>query len=246
MRKIKEKDIPVSHIQIGNEITNGILFPHGKIDWNGDKDASFAKVSSILNAGIKGVKEYYPEAKIIVHLERSFDQETYREYVNQLRKHHVAFDIIGSSYYPFWHRGFNEYFSNMDMLINELGVKAMNCELGYPWTLEDYRKDLDGDKHLVINDDNTEELKKYLPYEISSKGQKEFLRDFIKLSKEHHLEGVFYWEPLWVPGEGVCWASKDAIKYQHEKDKDTRNEWANQTLFDYSANALPALDEYKL
>ena len=88
--------------------------------------------------------------------------------------------------------------------------------------------------------------KQILPYEISPTGQAQFIKKFLELGKKHNLLGAFYWEPLWIPGDGICWASEEGQIYQNLFVKDTRNEWSNQCLFDYQGNALPALDEYKI
>jgi arabinogalactan endo-1,4-beta-galactosidase len=52
--------------------------------------------------------------------------------------------------------------------------------------------------------------------------------------------GFFYWEPAWIPVKGSGWATPASVEYMHEKGP-YGNEWANQALFDYDGNALPAL-----
>ena len=68
----------------------------------------------------------------------------------------------------------------------------------------------------------------------------------MELAKINKLDGVFYWEPMWIPGKNICWASVSGEEYINEAGKATRNEWANQCLFDYDGNKLPAFDEFKL
>lgn len=245
--KIKELNTDVDMIQVGNEITNGMLWPFGHLDEGEARQASFDRFAAFLKSGIEACHEVYPKAKIVLHLERSYDQEAYREIISNLLHRGVEIDIVGSSYYPFWHHGFDEYFANMDMVQKEFGLPVMNAELGFPFTLLDYKKDENGKaKHLVINADNIEDFLKMMPYYPDVEGQKKFVKEFIRLAKEHHLVAVNYWEPTWIPGEGICWASDEGQEYQHSDAKETRNEWANQCLFDYEGNALPALDEYKL
>ena len=53
--------------------------------------------------------------------------------------------------------------------------------------------------------------------------------------------GFFYWEPGWVPVPGCGWATEAALEYTGEKGPGG-NEWANQALFDYEGNTLPALE----
>ena len=243
--KIKEVTKDVTHIQIGNETTHGMLFPYALLRGDEERKESFKRLSNALKAGIKGAKEVFPNAKIIIHLEQSYDQELFLEYFQELIDNHVEFDIIGTTYYPFWHHSFEEYFANMDLMRNHFHKEVMNMETAFPFTLKDYQDDGDGINHLVINENNASELKKFVPYEISQKGQKEYVREFLKNAKKHQLDGVFYWEPLWIPGEGICWASLEGQKYQNDIKNSTRNEWANQCLFDYQGEMLPAFKEFK-
>lgn len=245
--KLKEAGVPVDYIQCGNETTLGMLYPIGALKLGKERKESFKTLSNFYKAGLKAMKEIYPEASTIIHLEKSYDIEVYDEYLRELEENHVEFDVLGSSYYPFWHHNYDEYFACQDMVRNKYHKRVMNVELGYSWTTEDYNlNNGDAPKHLVINNDNIHEFLPYMPYPATKEGQALFIKNFIILAKEHQLEGAFYWEPMWVPGEGICWASKEAQIYQQDTRKDTRNEWANQCLFDYEANALPAVDEYKL
>ena len=245
--KIKANGIDVKLVQIGNEITHGLLWPYGQLMWGEERNTSFDRYAELLKAGIKAAKEVYPEIKTVLHLEESFNQTLYRDILSNLIARGAKFDILGTSYYPFWHHGFDEYFANIDMVQREFGMQVMNVELGFPFTTIDYRVDENGKpKHLVVNADNIEDYLKLMPFNPSVEGQEKFIETFLKLAKEHHLYGACYWEPLWVPGDGICWGSRAGQAYQHDTSKDTRNEWANQCLFDYNANALPALKKYKI
>jgi arabinogalactan endo-1,4-beta-galactosidase len=66
------------------------------------------------------------------------------------------------------------------------------------------------------------------------------------MAKANDINGIFYWEPLWLPGEGICWASPAGQVYIHEEGKSTSNEWANQCLFDYAGQQLPAFDRFTI
>ena len=246
--RIKKEGIDVEMVQVGNEITHGMLWPLGKLMGGEEKSPSFDRFAGFLKAGIKATKEVYPNAKIVIHFEESFNQVLYRELLSNLIKRGVHIDVVGMSYYPFWHHGFDEFFANVDMIHNEFNLEVMNVELGFPFTTLDYRIDQEtGErKHLVINADNIQDYLKLMPFYPDKEGQAKFVETYLDLAKKHNLLGVCYWEPLWVPGEGICWASKEGQEYQHDTSKDTRNEWANQCLFDYEANALPAIDKFKL
>lgn len=241
--KIKEAGLDVEFVQIGNEITNGMIWPYGKLDDSVSPRGNYENLCKLLSAGIKGAKEAIPNIKIIIHLERSYDQFIYHEYFSMLDKYGVHYDIIGMSYYPYWHHSFDELFANIKMCQKTFNKQVMIMETGFGFTLEDYI--FSENNQLVVNPNN-DELLSHLPEPISKEGQANFVRRVLKLAKENDVIGVFYWEPLWLPGEGICWASKEGQHYIHEENKSTRNEWANQCLFDYQGNALPALKEFNV
>lgn len=242
----KENDIEVDYIQVGNEITNGMIWPYGKLDESISPRGNYENLSKILIAGITASKKIYENIKIIIHLERSYDQNIYKEYFDNIIKNGVEFDIIGMSYYPYWHGNFEEFFGNVNMCQKRYNKDIMVMELGYGFTLEDYILNNNGETHLVINEDNSKEMLAKLPSPISKDGQAYFVKEFLRLAKENGILGVVYWEPLWIPGDNICWASLEGQEYINEVGKSFRNEWANQCLFDYEGNANPALDYFKI
>ena len=167
-----------------------------------------------------------------------------REFFTEIEKAAIDYDIIGASYYPYWHGTPEELFANLDAC-RRFGKDIMVMELGYGFTAEPYL--LDGEaRRLVIDSERA-----YIPgftekYHMTPDGQASFVRDFLGKAKQKKIDGIFYWEPLWLPGEGICWASEAGQKYIHEEGKSTSNEWANQCLFDYEGRKLPAFDEFKI
>lgn len=247
LTKVKNEGIDVEYVQIGNEITNGMVWPYGKLDESTNPRGNYESLAKLLKQGIKASKEVYPNIQTIIHLERSYDQVIYNEYFSSIISLGVDFDVIGMSYYPYWHGNFEQFFDNVENCKKNFHKPVMVMELGYGFTLEDYLLNNNGAAQLVINQDMINEMLAKLPYPISIEGQKMFVRSFLKLAKEHELLGVVYWEPLWVPhGEDICWASKYGQEYIGETGKSTRNEWSNQCLFDYEGKALPSFKEFKL
>jgi arabinogalactan endo-1,4-beta-galactosidase len=119
----------------------------------------------------------------------------------------------------------------------------MVVELGYGFTTQAYS--LDGENQRLVIDAE----RAYVPgftehYPLTPQGQEAFVRMFLNRAQEEGIAGVFYWEPLWLPGEGICWASEAGQAYIHEEGKSTTNEWANQCLFDYHGQKLPAFDAF--
>ena len=241
---IAEHGIKLEYIQVGNEITNGMLWPLGKLVEQPDGSrTNYDSLTRLLKAGIKACREVTPETALILHLEKSYDQVIYNEFLTQMHNSGVDYDIIGYSYYPYWHGTFEQFYQNVDFC-KKFGKRQMVVELGYAFTAEDYITHDHGGAHLVVSKDNLDSLGFVQEYPISPDGQRRFTEKFLSLAEQHGIEGVFWWEPLWIPKEGICWASEIAMSYIHEEGKSARNEWANQCLFDYNGVKLPAFDAF--
>lgn len=230
-------------VQIGNEITNGMLWPVGRLELPGGGRGNYDAFCRLVGAGCRAVRETLPGARIVLHLERSNDAAVYQEFFSEMERHGIDYDIIGASYYPCWHGTPEELFANL-AACRSFGKELMVMELGYGFTTEGYRLG-DGTCRLVIDAERA-----YVPgfterYPVTPEGQAAFVRDILAQARENGISGVFYWEPLWLPGEGICWASESGQCYIGEEGKPTANEWANQCLFDYAGRKLPAFDEYR-
>lgn len=240
---IKEGVAP-EYIQVGNEITNGILWPIGRLTEGEGERGNYENLLRLLDAGCRACRDTVPEARIILHLERSNDKAIYREFFTKVANAGIDYDIIGASYYPYWHGTPEELFENLEAS-KRFGKELMVVELGYGFTTKGYVQG--GEKRRLVIDPE----RAYIPgftekYPVTPEGQESFVRDFLDKAREHGISGVYYWEPLWLPGEGICWASEAGQAYIHEEGKSTANEWANQCLFDYEGRKLPAFDAYKL
>ena len=89
----------------------------------------------------------------------------------------------------------------------------------------------------------TPKLAEEVPFAMTPEGQAEFMQKIMRIIAqvpERRGCGFCYWEPAWLPVPGSGWASEAGIAYMKEKGPGG-NEWANQGLFDYDGNALPAL-----
>jgi arabinogalactan endo-1,4-beta-galactosidase len=118
-------------VQVGNEITNGILWPDGKLPDNWDNFAD------LLKAGIAGVdagRGTAPRPRIMIHIERSGDYDAAIWFYDNLIAHHVAFDVIGLSYYPFWHGNLAGLRANLHDLAQRYRLPIVVVETAFNWT----------------------------------------------------------------------------------------------------------------
>ena len=147
LQLLKKNGIDVRWVQVGNETTHGFLWPMGRFEENPHQYAGLTK------AGIQAVKEVYPEAKTIIHLDDGFDQGLYDRVFDSLKADGVEWDMIGMSVYPFWAIEGNKQESELMTLVNSIanirhlkekyGTDVMIVETGV-----DARKPVEG-KHFI-------------------------------------------------------------------------------------------------
>lgn len=188
------------------------------------------------------MREIQADIPIMIHLDNGGFNEMYVEWFDEFTKRAEPFDIIGLSYYPFWHGTMEQLEFNMRDMARRYGKKLVIAETSMGFTMEDYRdregKPLDQLKGMATKP----ELVEKLDYPMTKEGQASFMKDLMKLIADiPGGEGFYYWEPAWIPVPGCGWATEAALAYTGEKGPGG-NEWANQALFDYDGNALPALD----
>jgi arabinogalactan endo-1,4-beta-galactosidase len=246
-----ENNIVPEYIQIGNEITNGMLWPDGQtpkylfkekvyetVEEN-ERKASYDRLARLLQAGVKATRDNQLTAtsKIILHLDFGGANNLYRKWFDEITGRNVDFDIIGLSYYPFWHGKLADLQSNLNDISARYNKEVLVVETAYGFTTEDR----DGNSIF------TNELADQAGYPATVEGQKGFLQDLMKTVQETQNNkglGIVYWEPAWLPLENTSWASYEGMKYGNDIAL-MGNHWANQALFDFEGNALDSLSIFK-
>jgi len=118
-------------VQAGNEITNGMLWPDGKLPDRWDQFAD------LLKAGIRGVRAGSlsgPRPRIMIQIERSGDYDAAVSFFDSLITRHVQFDVIGLSYYPYWHGDLPTMQGNLRKLALRYRRPIIVVETAYNWT----------------------------------------------------------------------------------------------------------------
>lgn len=236
LQALKDEDAFPTMIQVGNELSNGLLWPYGKVP-------EYDNIARFVNAGIRGVRAVDPKVPIMIHLDNGGNNELYRTWFDEFMKRGGDFQIIGLSYYPFWHGTLEDLADNMKDIAVRYGKELIVAEVSMGFTMEDYQsyEKLPDEKRKGMA--TRPELAAKVPYPMTPGGQCGFMQDLMALIKnvpEGKGKGFFYWEPAWIPVEGSGWATEEALEYIQDKGP-CGNEWANQALFDYDGNALPAL-----
>ncbi len=223
-------------VQVGNELSNGLLWPEGQ--W-----PEFDNMARFVSAGIRAVREVSPESKIMIHLDNGGNNELYRTWFDNYTARGEDFDFIGLSYYPFWHGTLDDLLNNMTDLATRYGKEMAIAEVSMGHTMKDYAEYEKLEPHERKGMATKPELCELVPFDMTPEGQAEFMQAFMEtLAKVPGklCRGFFYWEPAWLPVAGSGWATEASLEYMEEKGP-CGNEWANQAVFDYDGNALPAL-----
>lgn len=227
LRNLKMRGLMPDMVQVGNELTNGFLWPDGKI-------SNHRAMMSLLKKGISAVKDVSNDIKIIIHLDNGCDNVMYRDWFDKAQNEGVDYDIIGLSYYPYWNGTLDELEDNMNDISDRYGKNVIVVETAYGFTTE---------THPNANMIFSKELADMTAFEPTRLGQSMFMTQLmnrIRNVKNQRGKGFFYWEPAWLPVEGSTWSTIEGRKYIGDVSEGG-NSWANQALFDFNGNALPAL-----
>ena len=233
------------YVQIGNELNSGMLWPTGK-NWaaNGETVGGFDVLARLLSAGVTGVRAaetaggVTTPAKTILHLAEGGNNSKFRWWFDEITKRKVSFDIIGISYYPYWHGTLAALQSNMNDMVSRYSKPVMVVETAYAFTLEN--GDSLGNNFGQASDATNG------GYPATAAGQRSFLKDLkAKIAAVPNGQGLgfVYWEPDWLPVNDATWATDAGISYLNTTGNGG-NAWENQALFDFSGDALPALAEF--
>ncbi len=202
-------------VQVGNEITGGMLWPDGKLYNAGDQTVQLEKFAELVKAGINGVKDAADTTpvKIMIHIDRGGDNSGAVYFYNRLISQNVEFDVIGLSYYPWWHGTLSKLTANLNDLATRYGKEIIIAETAYPWTTQ-YENDGTGN---IVGSSTT----LLQGYPATVKGQKDYLFNLIKLIKQtpnNKGVGFFYWEPAYisVPPLGSSWENLTVFDFNNE------------------------------
>ena len=132
---LKTNGINVRWVQVGNETTNGFLWPMGRAQEN------MAQYAGLTQAGYEAVKQVFPEAQVIIHLDQARDAKRYDFIFDGLKANGAKWDIIGMSVYPYWDQRekaekndagtLKHALKNMKRLVKKFGTPVMVVETGY-------------------------------------------------------------------------------------------------------------------
>lgn len=246
LNKLKDGGVDVTMVQIGNEINNGM-----------SGETSETDVCKLLAAGADAVRAFDENIQIVVHYTDPLTDGYLAWKASLLQQYGVDYDILATSYYPYWHGALEELTKVLKDVADTYGVKVMVAETSYEYT------DDDGDGYGNVV--STYSSNQVFNYPISVEGQAVAVRDVIEAVSNvgEAGAGVFYWEPAWIPVPddsadgglsrqekweqyGSGWATSYASEFDPEVTSSVNGgTWDNQAMFDFEGHVLESLYVFK-
>ncbi|WP_321996364.1 glycosyl hydrolase 53 family protein [Draconibacterium orientale] len=176
MIAFREAGVFPEMVQVGNEISNGMLWPNGKLPDNWDN------LAELIQAGINGVYASCgnnPCPQIMIHIDKGGDKQFSKYWFDKLLSYGVDFDVMGQSYYPWWHGSILDLRETLNFMARAYQKEIIVVEAAYNFAPAEY-------------------IGKPAPFAESPEGQRQFLEEVnrVVLNVPNGLGvGVFWWEP---------------------------------------------------
>lgn len=244
VRRLVAQGTPPAMVQLGNEINPGMLWDYGAT-WTGCSSAddglggtrevchteNWPQLAELLTAGYETVKSVSPHTKVMLHLAEGGQNGTFQWWFDNVTTRGVPFDVIGASFYGFWHGTLAQLQFNLNDITQRYDKDVIVAETAYPFTVAD-------EEGLEVN--IIPRTAPLIPgYPATPRGQAEWLRDLqaiVRAVPDGRGLGSFWWEATWTAVKGNGWSAPDP---------NSINGWENQALFDFQDRLLPAGYEWR-
>ena len=227
LRALKAAGATPDYIQTGNEISYGMLWgPVGTPSANLKKcyvgdETNWPRFANLLKAAGRACREECPKAKIILHTERVAKLNILLNFYNQMKSKQVDYDIIGLSYYPYFHGDLATLTASLNSVSNSFQDKEiMIVETGYSY-------------HYNVGDIDFSST-----WPLTLEGQRQFTVDLInRLKRYSRMKGLFWWFPE---------ANEYGLGGSYWSQLHVNDNWYNAGLWNHeTGRATPALYELK-
>lgn len=173
-------------ISIGNEISDGLLYPTGNYDDNG-----FANIATLLHSAAWGIKDsdLTTQPSIMIHLPNGWDWDLQQWFYEGVLAAgdlvETDFDMMGVSYYPFYssEATLSSLKTSLSNMASEWGKDIVVAETNWPTSCPSPEYSFPSDTTSI-------------PY--SAAGQSTWLEDVAEVVEAVGGVGLFYWEPAWI------------------------------------------------
>lgn len=226
LRELKAAGASPDYIQTGNEISYGMLWgpvgtPQSQLKqcFTTSPEANWVRFTNLLKAAGKACREECPNAKIILHTERVPRVNVLSNFYTQMKNREVDYDIIGLSYYPYYHGDL----STLAIALNSVGNSFQDKDIMIVETGYSYKYKIGDLDYSSI-------------WPLTYEGQRKFTADLIARLKPYiKVKGLFWWFPE---------ANEYGLGGNYWSQLHVNDAWYNAGLWDHATGrATPALYE---
>jgi arabinogalactan endo-1,4-beta-galactosidase len=202
------------YVQIGNEITGGLLWTNGG-PLSGSFTPIWAACGNLMKASVRGIQDATTTLgiampKIIVHIDRGGDWTTTEWFFDNLNFQGVPYDIIGESYYPFYHGPLTGLSNCLYKAAARYNKPMIVAETAFPWNNTSWHSN------------------NIFGIPLTTNGQVSFIAALAQVVKgvpNQLAMGVFYWGAEYQSVSGLNEAGFNTTSF-----------------FEASGNVLPVID----
>ncbi|MER2492392.1 glycosyl hydrolase 53 family protein [Catenovulum sediminis] len=221
---MENEDVFPQMVQIGNEINSGLVAPQGD-------GLTSQNAIALLKQGSQAVRDAQAavgkSSKIMIHLADGGNNGTFVWAFDAFTQANLDYDIIGLSYYPYWHGTLAELQFNLDDISAKYNKEVIVVETAHGFTVEQ-GPDEGGN---IFNSDSALAA----GFAATVQGQATAMREIMNVVAQVPADlgrGIFYWEPAWLGVQGAGWVTG------------ANNGWENQAMFAYNGQVLDSMDVF--
>jgi arabinogalactan endo-1,4-beta-galactosidase len=224
LNKLKTANALPKIVQIGNETNSGFLWNTGKV-WN-EFENNWPNYVLFINSANKAIQEVADESgkkiKSMVHIAEVTGAVNF---FSKLKEHGAQYDMIGLSYYPYYHsKDLAAIQSGLNQLANSFSKPIIIVETSYPFTLgwNDWTHNMVGLEDQLIQG-----------YPATPEGQKAYFEKLIQIM--HDVPNNF--------GRGFVWWAPDMVAFNGLESAEGSS-FENLAAFDFDNISLPVLEAF--
>lgn len=195
MARLRQVGVVPEIVQVGNEVDDGMLWPLGRISTAPDTLVGWQQFTRLLKAGIRGVRAGLlpgDSVRVMLHYSQGGSIGGTQWFFDHIEAYAVPYDLIGMSYYPWWHGSLGQLKVNLQATAALYGRDIMVVETAYPWRIG-------GWEGMAPN-------RGAMTWSISRQGQAKFLRDVVNAvatTTGGRGAGVLWWYPESIQVTGL-------------------------------------------
>jgi len=187
LQKFQLAKVAPQWVQLGNEISNGFLWPLGKIDSNSAEQ--WSSFVAIHQAATGALRKVAPKSKSILHLDCGGDADKLQWWLSTATQYRLTdYDVLGLSFYSQWHGSLAKLQRALTTAVNVSRKPVLIAETAYPWTVRKFGSDvLDVEKSGLVS----------LP--LTEAGQASYvqqLQSIVRSLPNNSGLGIWWWEGL--------------------------------------------------